>query len=51
MNEDFKSWSEELHVLATDICSNISRASTSAMVPSTGGSAVSTDGDTVTCSK
>ena len=63
--EDFESWSkdeptvssttatasEELHVPTTDIRSNVSRASTSAMVPSSGCSAVSTDGDTATCSK
>ena len=63
--EDFESWSddeptvssttasasEELQLLATDVHSNVSRASTSAMVPSSGRSAVFTDGDTVTCSK
>ena len=60
--EDFESWSDdeptvssssskELSVLATDICSNLSRASTSALVPSSGCSAVDTDGDTATCSK
>ena len=43
--------SEELPVLATDVRSNVSRVSTSAMVLSSGHSAVSTDSDTATCSK
>ena len=63
--EDFKSWSgdeptvssttasasEEPPVLANEECSNVSRACTSAMVSNSGCSAVSTDGNTATCSK
>ena len=39
--------SEELQVLATDVCSNVSRASANAIVSSSG---LSTDGNTATCS-
>lgn len=55
--EDLESWSDgEPSVCittasASGIRSNVSRASTSAMVPSRGCSAVSSDGDTATCSK